>query len=195
MSTKKSINWSKIIGTTWNAVGDKTVKSVLSLAMKRLTNSLQEKFEVKQEQTEEVTTTLSSCISYMITQKVNERTIDVNYVSKMLQSNLIPTIASIASNNPKGDEIIQTISSYVSEFADNETLVTILDQFAGKEIIEQLQFTAKQIASLKLQDTNAETKEGIVAIEEEVETGLVKETVTEEVQIVEGNDLPQVKKK
>ena len=43
MSGKKSINWSKIGISTWNSVGAKTVKSVFTIALKKLTKELADK--------------------------------------------------------------------------------------------------------------------------------------------------------
>lgn len=160
MSGKKSINWSKIGISTWNSVGAKTVKSVFTIASKKLTKELADKAEITAEQTQDITDALADCINYMITQKVNHQHVDNIYLSEMLQSNLIPAIANIASNNPKGREVVQMISSYVSDITTNDITVTIMEQFADNEILEHLQFTADQIAALNVADEL--TEEGIV---------------------------------
>ena len=49
MSGKKSINWSKIGISTWNSVGAKTVKSVFTIASKKLTKELADKAEITAE--------------------------------------------------------------------------------------------------------------------------------------------------
>ena len=46
MSGKKSINWSKIGISTWNSVGAKTVKSVFTIASKKLTKELADKADL-----------------------------------------------------------------------------------------------------------------------------------------------------
>jgi hypothetical protein len=95
MSGKKSINWSKIGISTWNSVGAKTVKSVFTIASKKLTKELADKAEITAEQTQDITDALADCINYMITQKVNHQHVDNIYLSEMLQSNLIPAKVGI----------------------------------------------------------------------------------------------------
>lgn len=191
MCSKKSINWSKIGISTWNSIGGKTVKSVLTIASKKLTRELANKAEVSSEQTKEITDTLADCISYIITQKVNKQHIDGIYVSEMLQSNLIPAIANIASNNPKGREIVQIISSHVLEITTNDITVTIMEQFADNEILEQLQFTANQIAALNSAEEIVEKDicEDADTLEEESIEEIPTETI-EEIEIE--NEVPHV---
>ena len=181
MSGKKSINWSKIGISTWNSVGAKTVKSVFTIASKKLTKELADKAEITAEQTQDITDALADCINYMITQKVNHQHVDNIYLSEMLQSNLIPAIANIASNNPKGREVVQMISSYVSDITTNDITVTIMEQFADNEILEHLQFTADQIAALNVADEL--TEEGIVVsndtTEEDITENILVETIEE----------------
>ena len=182
MSGKKSINWSKIGISTWNSVGAKTVKSVFTIASKKLTKELADKAEITAEQTQDITDALADCINYMITQKVNHQHVDNIYLSEMLQSNLIPAIANIASNNPKGREVVQMISSYVSDITTNDITVTIMEQFADNEILEHLQFTADQIAALNVADEL--TEEGIVGssndtTEEDITENTLVETIEE----------------
>jgi hypothetical protein len=183
MSSKKSINWSKIGISTWNSVGAKTVKSVFTIASKKLTKELADKAEITAEQTQEITDALADCINYMITQKVNHQHVDNIYLSEMLQSNLIPAIANIASNNPKGREVVQMISSYVSDITTNDITVTIMEQFADNEILEHLQFTADQIAALNVADEL--TEEGIVVSNDTTEEDITENTLVETIEETE----------
>lgn len=183
MSGKKSINWSKIGISTWNSVGAKTVKSVFTIASKKLTKELADKAEITAEQTQDITDALADCINYMITQKVNHQHVDNIYLSEMLQSNLIPAIANIASNNPKGREVVQMISSYVSDITTNDITVTIMEQFADNEILEHLQFTADQIAALNVADEL--TEEGIVVSNDTTEEEITENTLVETIEETE----------
>lgn len=183
MSGKKSINWSKIGISTWNSVGAKTVKSVFTIASKKLTKELADKAEITAEQTQDITDALADCINYMITQKVNHQHVDNIYLSEMLQSNLIPAIANIASNNPKGREVVQMISSYVSDITTNDITVTIMEQFADNEILAHLQFTADQIAALNVADEL--TEEGIVVSNDTTEEDITENTLVETIEETE----------
>lgn len=183
MSGKKSINWSKIGISTWNSVGAKTVKSVFTIASKKLTKELADKAEITAEQTQDITDALADCINYMITQKVNHQHVDNIYLSEMLQSNLIPAIANIASNNPKGREVVQMISSYVSDITTNDITVTIMEQFADNEILKHLQFTADQIAALNVADEL--TEEGIVVSNDTTEEDITENTLVETIEETE----------
>ena len=183
MSGKKSINWSKIGISTWNSVGAKTVKSVFTIASKKLTKELADKAEITAEQTQDITAALADCINYMITQKVNHQHVDNIYLSEMLQSNLIPAIANIANNNPKGREVVQMISSYVSDITTNDITVTIMEQFADNEILEHLQFTADQIAALNVADEL--TEEGIVGSNNTTEEDITENTLVETIEETE----------
>jgi hypothetical protein len=183
MSGKKSINWSKIGISTWNSIGAKTVKSVFTIASKKLTKELADKAEITAEQTQDITDALADCINYMITQKVNHQHVDNIYLSEMLQSNLIPAIANIASNNPKGREVVQMISSYVSDITTNDITVTIMEQFADNEILEHLQFTADQIAALNVADEL--TEEGIVVSNDTTEEDITENTLVETIEETE----------
>ena len=183
MSSKKSINWSKIGISTWNSAGAKTVKSVFTIASKKLTKELADKAEITAEQTQDITDALADCINYMITQKVNHQHVDNIYLSEILQSNLIPAIANIASNNPKGREVVQMISSYVSDITTNDITVTIMEQFADNEILEHLQFTADQIAALNVADEL--TEEGIVVSNDTTEEGITENTLVETIEETE----------
>lgn len=183
MSGKKSINWSKIGISTWNSVGAKTVKSVFTIASKKLTKELADKAEITAEQTQDITDALADCINYMITQKVNHQHVDNIYLSEMLQSNLIPAIANIASNNQKGREVVQMISSYVSDITTNDITVTIMEQFADNEILEHLQFTADQIAALNVPDEL--TEEGIVVSNDTTEEDITENTLVETIEETE----------
>jgi hypothetical protein len=183
MSGKKSINWSKIGISTWNSVGAKTVKSVFTIASKKLTKELADKAEITAEQTQDITDALADCINYMITQKVNHQHVDNIYLSEMLQSNLIPAIANIANNNPKGREVVQMISSYVSDITTNDITVTIMEQFADNEILEHLQFTADQIAALNVADEL--TEESIVLSNDTTEEDITENTLVETIEETE----------
>ena len=183
MSSKKSINWSKIGLSTWNSVGTKTVKSVFTIASKKLTKELADKAEITAEQTQDITAALADCINYMITQKVNHQHVDNIYLSEMLQSNLIPAIANIANNNPKGREVVQMISSYVSDITTNDITVTIMEQFADNEILEHLQFTADQIAALNVADEL--TEESIVLSNDTTEEDITENTLVETIEETE----------
>lgn len=183
MSGKKSINWSKIGISTWNSAGAKTVKSVFTIASKKLTKELADKAEITAEQTQDITDALADCINYMITQKVNHQHVDNIYLSEMLQSNLIPAIANIASNNPKGREVVQMISSYVSDITTNDITVTIMEQFADNEILEHLLFTADQIAALNIADEL--TEEGIVVSNDTTEGDITENTQVETIEETE----------
>lgn len=183
MSGKKSINWSKIGISTWNSVGAKTVKSVFTIASKKLTKELADKAEITAEQTQDITDALADCINYMITQKVNHQHVDNIYLSEKLQSNLIPAIANIASNNPKGREVVQMISSYVSDITTNDITVTIMEQFADNEILAHLQFTADQIAALNVADEL--TEEGIVVSNDTTEEDITENTIVETIEETE----------
>ena len=183
MSSKKSINWSKIGLSTWNSVGTKTVKSVFTIASKKLTKELADKAEITAEQTQDITDALADCINYMITQKVNHQHVDNIYLSEMLQSNLIPAIANIANNNPKGREVVQMISSYVSDITTNDITVTIMEQFADNEILEHLQFTADQIAALNVADEL--TEESIVLSNDTTEEDITENTQVETIEETE----------
>ena len=183
MSGKKSINWSKIGISTWNSAGAKTVKSVFTIASKKLTKELADKAEITAEQTQDITDALADCINYMITQKVNHQHVDNIYLSEILQSNLIPAIANIASNNPKGREVVQMISSYVSDITTNDITVTIMEQFADNEILEHLQFTADQIAALNVADEL--TEESIVLSNDTTEEDITENTLVETIEETE----------
>ena len=119
----------------------------------------------------------------MITQKVNHQHVDNIYLSEMLQSNLIPAIANIASNNPKGREVVQMISSYVSDITTNDITVTIMEQFADNEILAHLQFTADQIAALNVADEL--TEEGIVVSNDTTEEDITENTIVETIEETE----------
>ena len=154
-----------------------------TIASKKLTKELADKAEITAEQTQDITDALADCINYMITQKVNHQHVDNIYLSEMLQSNLIPAIANIASNNPKGREVVQMISSYVSDITTNDITVTIMEQFADNEILEHLQFTADQIAALNVADEL--TEEGIVVSNDTTEEEITENTLVETIEETE----------
>ncbi len=176
----------------WDVAGEKSLNAALALSTKKLSKSMQDNYDVKPEQFTGITEWLSKFIAYVITQTIHRQTIDGNKISDMIYSDMVPKVASIASNNPHGEEIVTKISEYVGVLTQNDAFESIISQFAGNQVTEQLQLAANAIAALNnapaeeqvLQDTEEETEPLVVESGEEV--------VTEPEEIT---DIPTVKEK
>ena len=175
----------------WDAAGEKSLNAALTFSTKKLSKSMQENYDVKPEQLTGLTECLSEFIAYIITQAIHKQNIDGKKISDMIYSNMVPKVASIASNNPHGEEIVTKISEYVGLLTQNAAVETVLSQFAGNQLTEQLQTAANAIAAL-----NNASGEEQVCIEENANTESLSaiesvedvETVAEEV-----TEIPTVK--
>lgn len=175
----------------WDAAGEKSLNAALALSTKKLSKSMQENYDVKPEQFTGITEWLSKFIAYVITQTIHRQTIDGNKISDMIYSDMVPKVASIASNNPHGEEIVTKISEYVGLLTENAAVETVLSQFAGNQLSEQLQMAANAIASInKPSEENKACKDKNVATESlpAIKSVEAVETVAEEV-----TNLPTVK--
>ena len=148
MAANKTSGIREIISFAWNTVGEKSVKSSISLLLKNFTTSLKEKYGVQESQLQPFTNTLSDLLCYIISQRLNKKAISSDKVMGLVQTGVVPAVATIASSTPKGEEIVSSISSFVGNITANPAMNTILQQVAGNEISEQLTATACAIAAI-----------------------------------------------
>lgn len=173
--------------TVWDAAGEKSLNAALALSTKKLSKSMQENYDVKPEQLTGLTEWLSEFIAYVITRTIHKQAIDGKKISDMIYSNMVPMVASIASNNPHGEEIVTKISEYVGLLTKNAAVETVLAQFTGNQLTEQLRMAANAIASLNNASEETESLSAIESIEdvetipeETTDTPTVKEEMTDE---------------
>lgn len=148
MAANKTSAIREIISFAWNTVGEKSVKSSISLLLNNFTTSLKEKYGVQESQLQPFTNTLSDLLCYIISQQFNKKAISSDKVMGIVQTGVVPAVATIASSTPKGEEIVSSISSFVGNITANPVMKTILQQVAGNEISEQLTATACAIAAI-----------------------------------------------
>lgn len=148
MAANKTSGIREIISFAWNTVGEKSVKSSISLLLYNFTTSLKEKYEVQESLLQPFTNTLSDLLCYIISQRLNKKAISSDKVMGIVQTGVVPAVATIASSTPKGEEIVSSISSFVGNITANPAMNTILQQVAGNEISEQLTATACAIAAI-----------------------------------------------
>ena len=138
----------KIATAAWDAAGIKTLNTTMSMAMKKFSKSLYKNYGVKEEQMSNLSNIISEFIGYMVTQKIHNKSIETSHISSLINNDIVPAVASIASNNPKGEDIVNSISGFVGGIADNAALGTLLSQFAGNDVTEQIQLAVNSIAAL-----------------------------------------------
>lgn len=95
--------------------GEKSLNAALALSTEKFSKNMQENYNVKSEQITGLTDWISGFSAYIITQAIHKQKIDGTKISGMIYSNLVPKVSSIASNNPKGEEIITKISDMTDE--------------------------------------------------------------------------------
>ena len=103
MAANKKSGIREIISFAWNTVGEKSVKSSISLLLYNFTTSLKEKYEVQESQLQPFTNTLSDLLCYIISQRLNKKTISSDKVMGIVQTGVVPAVATIASSTPKGE--------------------------------------------------------------------------------------------
>jgi hypothetical protein len=118
------------------------------LALNPLSKSLQEDYNVQQKQFAEFSDSLSAFISYVISQKVHKQPINGGEMSTLISTRIVPSVAAMASNNPKGEEIVSNIVYYVKKLTDNDAFGAILSQFVSDDITEQIQIATNSIAAI-----------------------------------------------
>ena len=196
MATSKNALFGALAVKAWDVAGEKSLNTALALSTKKFSKNMQENYDVKSEQITGLTDWISEFSAYIITQAIHKQKIDGTRISDMIYSNLVPMVSSIASNNPKGEEIVTKISEYVGVLTQNDAFESIISQFAGNQVTEQLQLAANAIAALNnapaeeqmLPDTEEETEPLVVESGEEVVTEpeeitdipTVKEEMTDE---------------
>ena len=148
MATNKKNGIREIVSFAWNAVGEQSIKASISALLKTFSASLQEKYGVQDAQLQPFADSLSDLVCYIISQQLNKKAIRSDKVMGIVQTGVVPAVAAIASTNPKGEEIVSSISSLVGNITANPAMKTILQQMAGKEISEQLAATAFAIAAI-----------------------------------------------
>lgn len=190
MATSKKALFGALAVKAWDVAGEKSLNTALALSTKKFSKNMQENYDVKSEQITGLTYWISEFSAYIITQAIHKQKIDGTRISDMIYSNLVPMVSSIASNNPKGEEIVTKISEYVGVLTQNDAFESILSQFAGNQVTEQLQLAANAIAALN----NAPAEEQMFLEMEETEPLVavnskgVGVTVSEEI-----SDIPTVK--
>lgn len=194
----KTNAFKKIATIAWDAAGKQTLNASMGIAMKKFSKSLQDNYGVKEDQMANLSNIISEFIGYMITQKVHHNSIEASHISSVINNEMVPAVASIASNNPKGEEIVNSVSGFVSGIADNAAVSTLLSQFAGNDVAEQIQMAVNSIAALN----NPSTKGNSIQLSEAeaTEADETEETIelteTEEVdEKVVGtvSDIPAIK--
>ena len=184
----KSITVKNIATAAWDVAGTQTLNATLLIVKKQLAKSLQE-YNVQPEQLSDFSNSLSAFIGYVISQKVHKRAINSRDISELITNGIVPSVASIAGNNPRGEEIIATISTYVGQINENAAFLTIFSQFAGNDIAEQLQLAVNSIAALNnpssseeelAQEQDSEVAEVLEAEEVVPNIPTVKEEMTDE---------------
>ena len=138
----------KIATKAWDTAGNDVLSKALSLALNPLSKSLQEDYNVQQKQFAEFSDSLSAFISYVISQKVHKQPINGGEMSTLISTGIVPSVAAMASNNPKGEEIVSNIAYYVKKLTDNDAFSAILSQFVSDDITEQIQIAANSIAAI-----------------------------------------------
>ena len=154
----------KIATAAWDAAGIKTLNTTMGMAMKKFSKSLYKNYGVKEEQMSNLSNIISEFIGYMVTQKIHNKSIETSHISSLINNDIVPAVASIASNNPKGEDIVNSISGFVGGIADNAALGTLLSQFAGNDVTEQIQLAVNSIAAL---NNPAATESSLQVIEHE----------------------------
>lgn len=138
----------KIATKAWDTAGNDVLSKALSLALNPLSKSLQEDYNVQQQQFAEFSDSLSAFISYVISQKVHKQPINGGEMSTLISTRIVPSVAAMASNNPKGEEIVSNIVYYVKKLTDNDAFGAILSQFVSDDITEQIQIATNSIAAI-----------------------------------------------
>jgi hypothetical protein len=138
----------KIATKAWDTAGNDMLSKALSLALNPLSKSLQEDYNVQQKQFAEFSDSLSAFISYVISQKVHKQPINGGEMSTLISTGIVPSVAAMASNNPKGEEIVSNIVYYVKKLTDNDAFGAILSQFVSDDITEQIQIATNSIAAI-----------------------------------------------
>lgn len=138
----------KITTKAWDTAGNDVLSKALSLALNPLSKSLQEDYNVQQKQFAEFSDSLSAFISYVISQKVHKQPINGGEMSTLISTGIVPSVAAMASNNPKGEEIVSNIVYYVKKLTDNDAFGAILSQFVSDDITEQIQIATNSIAAI-----------------------------------------------
>lgn len=138
----------KIATKAWDTAGNDVLSKALSLALNPLSKSLQEDYNVQQKQFAEFSDSLSAFISYVISQKVHKQPINGGEMSTLISTGIVPSVAAMASNNPKGEEIVSNIVCYVKKLTDNDAFGAILSQFVSDDITEQIQIATNSIAAI-----------------------------------------------
>lgn len=138
----------KIATKAWDTAGNDVLSKALSLALNPLSKSLQEDYNVQQKQFAEFSDSLSAFISYVISQKVHKQPINGGEMSTLISTGIVPSVAAMASNNPKGEEIVSNIVYYVKKLTDNDAFGAILSQFVSDDITEQIQIATNSIAAI-----------------------------------------------
>lgn len=138
----------KIATKAWDTAGNDVLSKALSLALNPLSKSLQEDYNVQQKQFAEFSDSLSAFISYVISQKVHKQPINGREMSTLISTGIVSSVAAMASNNPKGEEIVSNIVYYVKKLTDNDAFGAILSQFVSDDITEQIQIATNSIAAI-----------------------------------------------
>ena len=115
MATNKKALFGALAVKAWDVAGEKSLNAALALSTEKFSKNMQENYNVKSEQITGLTEWISEFSAYIITQAIHKQKIDGTKISGMIYSNLVPKVSSIASNNPKGEEIITKISDMTDE--------------------------------------------------------------------------------
>lgn len=193
MAANKTSGIREIISFAWNTVGEKSVKSSISLLLNNFTTSLKEKYEVQESQLQPFTNTLSDLLCYIISQRLNKKAISSDKVMGIVQTGVVPAVATIASSTPKGEEIVSSISSFVGNITANPTMNTILHQVAGNEISEQLTATACAIAAINSGSEKAVVPANAITEQQSTDTTEYPTFSDGSVEIVSATLVPTVK--
>lgn len=148
MATSKKALFGTFAVKAWDVAGEKSLNAALAISTKKFSKNMQENYDVKSEQIIGLTEWVSGFSAYIITQAIHKQKIDDRKISDMIYSNLVPMVFSIASNNPKGEEIIIKISEYIGMLTQNNAFESIISQFAGNQVAEQLRLATNAIAAL-----------------------------------------------
>ena len=193
MAANKTSAIREIISFAWNTVGEKSVKSSISLLLNNFTTSLKEKYGVQESQLHPFTNTLSDLLCYIISQQFNKKAISSDKVMGIVQTGVVPAVATIASSTPKGEEIVSSISSFVGNITANPVMKTILQQVAGNEISEQLTATACAIAAINPGNEKAVVPANAITEQQSTDTTEYPTVSDGSVEIVSATLVPTVK--
>lgn len=193
MAANKTSAIREIISFAWNTVGEKSVKSSISLLLNNFTTSLKEKYGVQESQLHPFTNTLSDLLCYIISQQFNKKAISSDKVMGIVQTGVVPAVATIASSTPKGEEIVSSISSFVGNITANPVMKTILQQVAGNEISEQLTATACAIAAINSGSEKAVVPANAITEQQSTDTTEYPTVSDGSVEIVSATLIPTVK--